>query len=153
MSEQTPEKAPESPVEALKGPDGSRDAGTTPETVTAPSSDPETFPAEYVRELREENAKHRTKAKRVDDLTQRLVTAYAEGTGRLADPTDLPASEDLLDQDGTPDRDKVLAAVDELLARKPHLAATRPVGDVGQGVRGDTTPMVSLAEMLRAGAG
>ncbi len=153
MSEQTPEKAPQSDSEALNDPNGSRDTGTTPETVTAPSSEPETFPAEYVRELREENAKHRTKAKRVDDLTQRLVTAYAEGTGRLADPTDLPVSDDLLDDYGAPDRDKVLAAVDELLTRKPHLAATRPVGDVGQGVRGDITPMVSLAEMLRLGAG
>ncbi len=153
MTEQTPEKATDSPVEAPSGPYGSRNAGTPPGIVTAPSSEPETFPAEYVRELREENAKHRTKAKRVDDLTQRLVTAYAEGTGRLADPTDLPVSDDLLDEDGTPDRAKVLAAVDELLTRKPHLAATRPVGDVGQGVRGDTTPMVSLAEMLRVGAG
>ncbi len=153
MSEQTPEKAPEGTVEALNEPNGSSDTGTTPETVTAPSGEPEAFPAEYVRELREENAKHRTKAKRVDDLTQRLVTAYAEGTGRLADPTDLPVSDDLLDDYGAPDRDKVLAAVDELLTRKPHLAATRPVGDVGQGVRGDITPMVSLAEMLRLGAG
>lgn len=91
------------------------------------SPDPETFPAEYVRELREENAKSRTKAKRADDLAARLVTSLAAGTGRLADPSDLPVTEALMDDDGMPDEAKLLAAVDELLTRKPHLAATRPV--------------------------
>ncbi len=81
------------------------------------------------------------------------MTAYASESRKLADPSDLPMRDDLLDEDGTPDRDKVLAAVDELLTRKPHLAATRPVGDVGQGARGEVAPMVSLAELLRSGAG
>ena len=65
-----------------------------------------------------------------------LVTAHADGTGRLADPTDLPVTDDLLTEDGTPDRAKVLAATDELLTRKPHLSSTRVAGDVGQGARG-----------------
>ncbi len=69
MSEQTPEKTPKSPVEAVSSPGASTNSGKDPETLTEPSSpDPETFPAEYVRELREENAKSRTRAKRADDL-------------------------------------------------------------------------------------
>jgi hypothetical protein len=154
MSEQTAEKTTETASEPVSGPDPATGTGTASETPTEPSSaDPETFPAEHVRELREENAKHRTKAKRADALAARLVTSLAAGTGRLADPSDLPYSDDLLDDDGMPDEAKVLAAVDELLIRKPHLAATRPVGDVGQGPRGDAVEMVSLAELLRAGAG
>ncbi len=43
-----------------------------------------------------------------------------------------------------PDETKVSAAVDELLTSKPQLAATRPAGDAGQGVRSETQTMVSL---------
>ncbi len=150
MSEQTTENGPSSPVEPVTGTGGSGDAGTQAEGVTG---DPETFPRAYVEQLRKENAEARVGAKRSEALSRALVTAYAEQTGRLADASDLPLTDDLLGEDGKPDRDKVLSAVDELLTRKPHLAATRPVGDVGQGVRGDTTPAVSLAELLRAGAG
>lgn len=149
MSEQTPEKAP-SPVDPLNDPAGSDDTGKGPEGVTDES---ETFPRSYVEELRTESAKHRTKAKRADDLAHRLVTAYASVSRKLADPSDLAMSDALLDDDGIPDREKVLAAVDELLTRKPHLAATRPVGDVGQGARGEAAGMVSLGDLLRAGAG
>ncbi len=153
MSEQAVGRTAESVSKPVSGPHRSTGTGTAPEAVTEPSSpDPETFPAEYVRELREENAKSRARAKRADALAARLVTSLAAGTGRLADPSDLPNSDELLDEDGMPDRDKVLAAVDELLTRKPHLAATRPVGDVGQGARGEAAPMVSLAELLRTGA-
>lgn len=114
--------------------------------------EPDTFPRTYVEELRREAAGHRTRAQRADKLAEHLVRAYAETTGKLADPSDLPMSDELLD-DGIPNREKVLAAVDELLARKPHLAATRPIGDVGQGARGEAAAMVSLAELLRSGAG
>ncbi len=67
-------------------------------------------------------------------------------TGRLADPTDLPFDEAYLK-----DAEALTAAIDDLLARKPHLASRRPVGDVGQG----TTPLtetVDLAGILRARA-
>jgi hypothetical protein len=40
--------------------------------------------------------------------------------GQLADPTDLEFDEDHLD-----DPDALAAAVDDLLARKPHLASRR----------------------------
>jgi hypothetical protein len=154
MSEQIPEKTPESVSKPVSTPDPGTGTETASEAVSGPSgADPEVFPAEYVRELREENAKSRTKAKRADDLAARLVSSMAAGTGRLADPSDLPYADDLLDEDGYPDEAKVLAAVDELLTRKPHLASTRVAGDVGQGARGEAEPMVSLADLLRTGAG
>ncbi len=68
-----------------------------------------------------------------------MVTAYAAETGRLHDPTDLPATDDLAGDDGLPDPDKVTAAVEELIKTKPHLARIRPVGNVGQGSTTDAS--------------
>lgn len=113
--------------------------------------EPETFDREYVQKLRDEAAGHRVKAKRSDALAAALVTAQAALTGRLADPTDLPFTDDLLDEDGLVDDEKVRAAVDALLERKPHLAARRPTGDVGQGARPEAE-VVGLASLLRRGA-
>lgn len=113
---------------------------------------PETFDREYVQKLRDEAAGHRVKAKRADALAAALVTAQAAVTRRLADPTDLPYSDDLLDDDGLVDVDKVRAAVDELISAKPHLAARRPRGgDVGQGARPEPDD-TGLAGLLRRGA-
>lgn len=126
--------------------------GTEPPEPTDGTPDPETFPRAVVEELRRENADQRVKAKRGDALAQRLVLAYAQALGRLADPTDLPYDEALCDDDGIPDPAKIADAVDELLGRKPHLADRRPRGDVGQGATGETTG-VDLAGMLRARAG
>ena len=122
-----------------------------PEGVEPAEPDPETFDREYVQRLRDEAAGHRVRAKRADALAAALVTAQAAATGRLADPTDLPYSEDLLDEDGIVDDGKVRAAVDELIARKPHLAARRPRGDVGQGARPEPDD-TGLAGLLRRGA-
>ena len=114
------------------------DEGETPE--------PETFPREYVEQLRQESGRYRQRAQRADDLAQRLHLALVTATGKLADPTDLPFDESHLD-----DADALSAAIDDLLGRKPHLATRRPSGDVGQGASttGDT---VSLAGILRANA-
>jgi hypothetical protein len=108
--------------------------------------EPETFPREYVQQLRDEAAKHRTRAQRADDLAARLHTALVTATGRLADPSDLPFEESHLD-----DAAALTAAIDELLARKPHLASRRPAGDIGQGAT-TSTESVDLAGMLRARA-
>ncbi|MFC5999346.1 hypothetical protein ACFP6A_11535 [Quadrisphaera sp. GCM10027208] len=114
---------------------------TEPETT-----EPEVFPREYVQQLRDEAAKYRTRAQRADDLAAALWTTRVAATGRLADPTDLPmpADTDPLDSEA------VTAAIDELLARKPHLASRRPRGDVGQGTTSAAT--VDLAGLLRARA-
>ena len=118
---------------------------------TPVNNEPETFDREYVQKLRDEAAGHRVKAKRADALAASLVTAQAALTGKLADPTDLPFDEALLDEDGYVDESKVQAAVDELVKRKPHLAARRPRGDVGQGARPEVDD-IGLGALLRRGA-
>ena len=67
-------------------------------------------------------------------------------TGRLADPDDLAFDEGHLE-----DPEALSAAIDDLLARKPHLASRRPSGDVGQGAT-QTGETVDLAGMLRRSA-
>lgn len=113
----------------------------------------QTFDRPYVEQLRRSEAGYRQRAKHADALGERLVTAYAAATGRLADATDLAYDAALCDDDGLPDPGKVTAAVDALLEAKPHLASRRPVGDVGQGARPGQDAGVSLAGLLRAGAG
>ena len=121
------------------------------DNTAAPDDTTETFDREYVQKFRDEAAGHRVKAKRVDALNARLTTAQAALTGKLADPTDLPFTDDLLDDDGLVDETKRQSAVDKLIVRKPHLAARRPTGNVGQGARPET-PQMGLAAMLRRGA-
>lgn len=104
-----------------------------------------------VRRLRDEAGEQRVKGRRADTLAQRLVTAYAAETRLLADPSDLPYDAALLDDEGLVDEEKVRAAVDDLIAAKPHLASRTPRGDVEQGARDDSVD-VSLAGLLRAGA-
>ncbi|RIT85167.1 hypothetical protein D2E82_03260 [Mycobacteroides abscessus] len=117
--------------------EGTDDEGSDPE------SDPETFPREYVQDLRSENARYREKAKTAEHYAQRLHVALVAATGRLADPDDLPFDESHLD-----DPDALTAAIDALLERKPHLKSRRVVGDVGQGAGGPTAD-VDLAGILR----
>ena len=136
----------ETAVEPVIDPEDTTDLAE-PETP----AEPETFDREYVQKLRDEAAGHRVKAKRADALAASLVTATAALTGKLADPTDLPYDEALLDEDGYVDEAKVQAAVDELVKRKPHLAARRPRGDVGQGARPEAQ-QEGLAGLLRRGA-
>lgn len=109
-----------------------------------PESDPETFPREVVEKLRQENGRYRQRAGQADELAQRLHTELVRATGRLADPTDLP-----FDEDHIADPGKMVAAIDELIERKPHLATRRPAGDIGQGNRGGTSGNFSLLDMLK----
>lgn len=126
-----------------------KDSTDTPAEVGAAEPDggedqPETFPRQYVEELRTENARYRTQAKTADGLAQRLHVALVAATGSLADPTDLPFDAEHID-----DADKLAAAIDDLLERKPHLKSRRVVGDVGQGDRGKSAESVDLSAMLR----
>lgn len=106
------------------------------------SAEPDTFDRAYVEKLRQENGKYRQRAQRADDLAKRLHTELVRATGKLADPTDLAFNEDHLG-----DTESLTSAIDELLTAKPHLAARRITGDVGQGV--GTTAGVNLAEIMR----
>ena len=154
MTEQINEQdqVQETSQEAQEAPN-TEDPTTTPsetpepaEGHTEPQEDEDTFPRDYVEKLRDENAKYRQRAQRADDLAQRLHTALTAATGRLHDPGDLPFDEEHLD-----DPEALAAAVDDLLARKPHLASRKPVGNIGQGASGSTST-VDLAGLLRARA-
>lgn len=109
----------------------------------------DTFPREYVEELRAESAQHRTRSKAAEEaltpLQERLFSALVEKSGRLADPTDLAFDAALLDDDA------LTAAIDSLVEAKPHLASRRVAGDIGQGA-GEPKTDVSLAGLLSANA-
>ncbi|MGB6243678.1 hypothetical protein [Gordonia sp. (in: high G+C Gram-positive bacteria)] len=105
-------------------------------------TDDDSFPREYVEKLRQENGKYRQRAQRADELAHRLHRALVAADGRLQDPTDLDFADDHLD-DGV----RLTEAIDDLLARKPHLAARRPQGDVGQGAT-TTAGEVNLLGLL-----
>ena len=100
-----------------------------------------------MEKLRKEAGDARVRAQKADELAGALWEARVAATGRLADPTDLPMPEgaDPLDVDA------LTAAVDDLLARKPHLASRVPRGNVGAGVVTESTPF-SLGGMIRAAA-
>lgn len=120
-----------------------------PEEVTEPDvaeieEEPDTFPRSVVEKLRKENAGYREKARKAEDYARELFHARVAATGRLADADDLPFDEALLD-----DRDALLAAVEDLVARKPHMGSRTPRGDVGQGLSGSSAT-VDLAGILRS---
>lgn len=141
--------APEDAVETNEQPDGTEDTGGEDDTDQAddePADDAETFSRTYVERLRRENQRYRERAGEADALAQRLHTALVAATGKLADPTDLE-----FDAAHLTDEDALTAAIEELLAAKPHLRSRRPFGDIGQGAtRSDET--VDLASILRSRA-
>lgn len=109
--------------------DDAHDDGTDAEQADdSTTTEPESFPREYVKQLRDENAKHRMSPVRSDELANRLHAALVTVTGRLADPSDLAFDESHLD-----DPAALEAAIGQLGETKPHLASRRPAGDVGTG--------------------
>lgn len=129
----------------------SRETDDDPERTDEPGDgDGETFPRAYVESLRGESRRYRERAQsaeaRTGDLAAALWRERVAATDRLADPDDLPLPEDT----DPLDAEAVSAAVDALLERKPHLAARRARGDLGQHERRDTAEPVNLASILRA---
>ena len=106
--------------------------------------DPDVFPREYVENLRQENGRYRQRAGQADTYAERLHTALVAATGKLADPSDLPFDEAHLD-----DPERLSAAVDDLISRKPHLASRKPSGDIGQGGRGSGDAPLGLLDLLK----
>ena len=115
------------------------------EEVEQTEEEADTFPRSVVEKLRKENAGYREKAKKAEEYARELFYARVAATGRLADADDLPFDEALLD-----DHDALTAAVEELVARKPHLASRTPRGDVGAGALSEDTATVDLAGILRS---
>jgi hypothetical protein len=83
-------------------------------------------------------------ARNADTYAKRLHTDLVRATGRVADPTDLAFYEAHLD-----DADALSAAIDELLARKPHLASRRPTGEIGQATSPSAASSVDRTALLR----
>lgn len=98
----------------------------------------ETFPRPYVERLRARSAGYRTRANaaeaRAAELEQALFTERVRALDVLADPTDLPFDADMLD-----DPDALRAAVDALVAKRPHYRR-----------RGTTTPGATGSRDRRA---
>lgn len=125
---------------------GGEDAPTEDDTHDESSTDEtdeDVFPRKVVEDLRQESGRYRQRAQKAE---QRLHSELVRATGRLADPDDLPFAAEHLD-----DAERLTAAIDELLERKPHLAARRPSGDIGQGATKSAGP-VSLHDILRSSA-
>ena len=143
-----PDIQTETTEETIEIPVGQQADGTVEGQEVEVDETADTFPRAYVEDLRAESAKHRTEAKEareaLEPLQQRLFAVLVEGTGRLADPSDLAFDAALLD-------DGLEAAIDALLEAKPHLASRRVVGDVGQGA-GEPVESFSLAGLLSATA-
>lgn len=121
-------------------PDEVKETATEPE----PDENADTFPRSYVEKLRRESAGYRDRAQTGDTYAQRLHTELVKATGKLADPTDLA-----FDETHLVDTEALASAVDDLLARKPHLASRRPIGDIGQGPVSPHGASVDLAAILR----
>lgn len=92
--------------------------------------------------------------------TERLHSAVARAAaGRFADVDDaiklLDAGEDLFDQDGNVRRDELTTALDDLLDRKPHLAATgRTTGSSDAGrAQSAGAPASDMSTRIRRAAG
>ncbi|WP_244216534.1 hypothetical protein [Gordonia alkanivorans] len=140
MTDDTTEGSQQDPATAVQ-----------PEPVSDPdvsgdgteNEEPDTFPRSYVEQLRQENGKYRQRAQRADELAHRLHRALVEQTGRLQDASDLPFDEDHLS-----DTESLTSAIDELLTAKPHLAARRVTGEIGQGAT-PSTASVDLTALLR----
>jgi hypothetical protein len=132
-------------------------SGVVESEASGTEGGPETFPREYVEQLRKENADRRKRAEELEGRNAKLVAgllrAEVVADGRLADPADLLDTTDatgLLGDDGAPDPEKVKAAVTDLLGRKPHYAR-RISGDVGQGARpGPTDPNEELWGIIQS---
>lgn len=144
--EAPPEGQGEQEQPALAEGDHSDPEGEQEATDDEQETEPDTFPREYVEQLRKEAADARVRAKRGDDLGRRLHVALVAATGRLADPDDLPYDDAHLD-----DPEALTAALDALLDRKPHLASRRVSGGIGQGAT-EAGSVVDLAGLLRARA-
>ena len=99
-----------------------------------------------VKKLRNEAAGNRVKAREAGELAEQraaaLFTALVKLDGRLADPSDLPYSEEYLTDEAA-----LEGAISELLERKPGLAARQYRGNIGAGVKGDSP--TSLIEIMR----
>jgi hypothetical protein len=127
--------------------------GSPSGTEQQPGTDSaETFPREYVEQLRAENAEARVKANQSDELRLKLMDAAKQlsTAGVIRDPADLPDNPEFWGEDGLPDHEKIREAAEVLVSTKPWLAKAR--GSAGQGARPEPPAEVTLGGILRGAA-
>lgn len=144
------------PETLISGPESHADASADA-TPTNPIGDDDgrTFDSEYVRGLREEAKSNRLSAKaaeeKADAYARQLHTEYVRSLGRLANPEELAYDPEHLESP-----EKLNAAIDDLIARKPYMANRIPVpgSNIGQGQQGSpVAPPPSLIDAIRAKQG
>jgi len=136
------------PTPTTEAPEPIEDAPEALRNSESPQDAEPTFDPAYIAQLRQEAAEGRVKAKRADALARQAVRAIVRSDGRLIDADDLAFDAQFLDDEGLVDSEKVTAAIDSLVERKPHLAARRPSSEIPQGAQ----PMpgqVSLLDLLQ----
>ena len=115
------------------------------------ADDGDSFPRAYVEQLRRKQQTYRHRAKaaelRAEQLARELYRSRVDELGLLADPDDMEYDDELL-MDGAALR----AAVTELVRSRPHLAARRVRGDIGQHEQPAGAPGQSLGAILRRNA-
>lgn len=124
-----------------EGPDPESDpAGGNQESL---NTEGDTFPRSVVEKLRTEAAGYRT---RVRELEQQLHRMQVEGTGALADASDLPFDPAHLESP-----EALQAAIDALIEAKPHLKARRfDPAAAAQGPKAGAAAPVDLLAALRS---
>jgi hypothetical protein len=135
-------------TEPMPEPDSSEQAPEALRNSESPQDSDSTFDPAYIAELRQEAAEGRVKAKRADALARQAVNAIVQGDGRLIDADDLAFDAQFLNDDGLVDAERITAAIDSLVERKPHLAARRPSSPITQGAQ-PMAGQVSLLDLLQ----
>ena len=115
----------------------------------------ETFPAVYVKKLRNENANYRKRAENVEqleqklnDLSTRLHKELVKRDGRLANADDLPFNPEFLENETA-----LTEAITELIKTRPGLKSRIAAGDIGNGSRGSAKKeSMNLIDMLKMGS-
>lgn len=136
MAETLPDPTPAQLAEAARidAVEGTSEvAGVVEGEASGAEGGAETFPREYVEQLRKENADRRKRAEELEGRNAKLVAgllrAEVVADGRLADPADLLDGADataLLDDDGAPDPEKVRAAVPNYWPASPTTPSGSP---------------------------
>lgn len=149
-TETMPTGAPVEPVEPVTAPDATEpeDGATAP---PEPAEEPQSFDADYVKDLRAKAAEARVKAKRADALAAQAVAAIVRADGRLIDADLVEFTEDLIGTDGLIDAGKVAEHIAALVQAKPYLRRQTPTTPISQGVLPEPVDSVGLFARMRGG--
>ncbi len=140
--DETPENA-STPIDADSAGGAGSDASAGENT-----DDADTFPRDYVENLRQESKGYREKASaaeaRTDELSRALFAARVAATGKVENAAEIEYNADMLD-----DADALNTAIDAAIEARPYIKTRKPSGNIGQGVKGTQTEQFSLLGALK----